>query len=1106
MNVHIPKRRRVHHRPANPIRPTFTVESLEHRTLLARLELISPQGMMTGMARLGNDEVRALTPLSDAPDFYGANDATISISEPGNQKTFVSASYFASYTRFEEANHNIQSKNISIQLLNNELGEEEVELGEEEVVASAIAGTLHGPDDPIGTPVSYRIVPTATDEDNWRGTAWVFLSSRFFNQVKTATATVDVTMTTLVYSEEEPSEEEPVPVPVLEIGDRVREDASVTRTAVVELPLGAIISHSLLLDARANLQRSSSLEISPQLSAWARTDLTFLHWDIAMSGVFLDGESGLRVDYEILDNGAQVEALGGTAPDLPVDTDIALYWATGQSDLDFKVLGDPIARIPVDRNGSGIKSFHIAVEELGEQPEGATLLVAIADPDNQNTWEGVRGESNNVSTIRLPVDIAVHPLVIESGNGGFSIEYHYQVEGFDLPYAVPVHAYWGRVFTIGGIPFVTPISGPVHTVWVRESGSYRGSITMSQIGAPPSDATHLLVRADPDRSIFELAEDNNVQEIAFPDLVVEPGWLVWNTNRGNGVAKPERGLDLTYEIRETPLESPAEIAFYWADENKQTISGPLPLDPETRLLTLSGLGQVNEPARWGAAPENARYIRVVLDPNNLILEHDESNNEVFLKIHTEEEILKGSVVLAPDGPTMKATFVPGRQSDDGRLTLSEAEVVLGVEHFNWRQQVESIPEYWEPITLVDLDYAKARSIGLEVASDGSVQYRDGAPVQTLAVGVPFLDPIVTFSDQDDRLTAYTRAFKIHHPEGIISLIIWGNGGNGPLPDEFYWYWNERNSVGDWRFYNEYSSPTSLAFEDTPSQPVILRPFENPGDHILFETRLVGVGTVLKDGKYDLSTFKLWGGEGYRTNFTWKSNAIHAEPQIPNDPTIPVGDIFDYSGWGQSSYGPGRPPVLSGGVYDVRYDDGSPAAGPPTTVLGVMVNDGDAQRSMVTSLRVEFDGPVTLDPDAFELLDGDGRAIPLVTSFSETDGRTVVVLTFSGETLIGDSLADGQYTLIIHGDKVLDAQGRPLDGDADGEAGGDLVDVSIHRLFGDTDGDGDVDNLDFLRLRSTFRKQAGDEGYLAFLDYDDDGLIDALDLAEVAKRRRLRFGI
>ena len=91
------------------------------------------------------------------------------------------------------------------------------------------------------------------------------------------------------------------------------------------------------------------------------------------------------------------------------------------------------------------------------------------------------------------------------------------------------------------------------------------------------------------------------------------------------------------------------------------------------------------------------------------------------------------------------------------------------------------------------------------------------------------------------------------------------------------------------------------------------------------------------------------------------------------------------------------------------------------------------------------------------------------SISLVGGKTVAVLTFAGPEFVGGSLADGSYTLTVRADRVHDRWGRELDGDGDGSAGGDRVD-GFFRLFGDSDGDGDVDWLDRDLFRSAFRKR------------------------------------
>ena len=97
--------------------------------------------------------------------------------------------------------------------------------------------------------------------------------------------------------------------------------------------------------------------------------------------------------------------------------------------------------------------------------------------------------------------------------------------------------------------------------------------------------------------------------------------------------------------------------------------------------------------------------------------------------------------------------------------------------------------------------------------------------------------------------------------------------------------------------------------------------------------------------------------------------------------------------------------------------------------------------------------------------------------------------------------DGNYVLSIDGAKVRDrASGELLDGDRDGVAGGRYVfgasaADAFFRLYGDTDGDRDVDTLDWDRFRLAFQKRRGNPGYRADLDYDANGIIDPNDLRQ-----------
>jgi hypothetical protein len=169
-----------------------------------------------------------------------------------------------------------------------------------------------------------------------------------------------------------------------------------------------------------------------------------------------------------------------------------------------------------------------------------------------------------------------------------------------------------------------------------------------------------------------------------------------------------------------------------------------------------------------------------------------------------------------------------------------------------------------------------------------------------------------------------------------------------------------------------------------------------------------------------------------------------------------------------------------------------------TVQSVVVNDGSAQRSMVNSLTVTFSTVVHLDPGAWELVRQEGGVVQVNVSESVVDGHSVDTLTFSGAGIVGSSLADGHYTLTIHGGLVHDGFGQALDGAGTGVAGSDRVDT-FFRLFGDSDGDGHVSLDDLRSFVSTFGKDAGDPGYLWYFDYNGDGRVDVGDLLQLLRR-------
>jgi hypothetical protein len=186
-----------------------------------------------------------------------------------------------------------------------------------------------------------------------------------------------------------------------------------------------------------------------------------------------------------------------------------------------------------------------------------------------------------------------------------------------------------------------------------------------------------------------------------------------------------------------------------------------------------------------------------------------------------------------------------------------------------------------------------------------------------------------------------------------------------------------------------------------------------------------------------------------------------------------------------------------------------------TVQSVVINDGAAQRSLVTKITVTFSTQVTIDPGAFQLIQsvrmaggrfavGNEASNLLKVAVSLVNGQTVATLTFAGvdpfgHPVIGGSLPDGRYTLNIVGNHIHDAvSGAPLDGNSNAWLGTHPLD-KFFRLFGDANGDGRVDNPDLAALRRALGSKKGMPRYRAFFDFNGDGLINGVDAFQFRRR-------
>ncbi len=150
---------------------------------------------------------------------------------------------------------------------------------------------------------------------------------------------------------------------------------------------------------------------------------------------------------------------------------------------------------------------------------------------------------------------------------------------------------------------------------------------------------------------------------------------------------------------------------------------------------------------------------------------------------------------------------------------------------------------------------------------------------------------------------------------------------------------------------------------------------------------------------------------------------------------------------------------------------------PPTVAGTQINDGNVQRSQVTSLTVTFSENVTVSANAFTLTGPGGPVSYTQSVLSPTQVR----LNFS-------ALPDGNYALNLSAGNVMDTTNQPM---------ASPYSFNFHRLFGDTDGNRTVNAQDFAAFRSVF----GTSGP-SFFDADGDNNVTAADFAQF----RARFGI
>jgi hypothetical protein len=163
-------------------------------------------------------------------------------------------------------------------------------------------------------------------------------------------------------------------------------------------------------------------------------------------------------------------------------------------------------------------------------------------------------------------------------------------------------------------------------------------------------------------------------------------------------------------------------------------------------------------------------------------------------------------------------------------------------------------------------------------------------------------------------------------------------------------------------------------------------------------------------------------------------------------------------------------------YDISSGTGG-ATGAAVESVGLIGANG------APLLTINFSAPVTLGAGAITLKTTTGVSVPFTLS---TANNKAYVLTFTGAQFSGQSLANGHYILTVNHTVVSGANGATMAASQS---------MAFFRLFGDSNGDGHVNLVDYIPFIKAFFAVRGSATYSQYwsFDYDDNGEIGSVDL-------------
>lgn len=275
------------------------------------------------------------------------------------------------------------------------------------------------------------------------------------------------------------------------------------------------------------------------------------------------------------------------------------------------------------------------------------------------------------------------------------------------------------------------------------------------------------------------------------------------------------------------------------------------------------------------------------------------------------------------------------------------------------------------------------------------------------------------------------------------------------------------------------------------------------DGVIFQSQLLPGSQTVNVNASDTAIANVW--IDLDRDGVWDSPRDHVIKDVPvvagnNDLTLVLpSDIAfgDSTARVRLSRQAGLAPTGQAGDGEVEDYQVTLANEATVTVESVVINGGEGQRSVVTDAQVTFSGEADVSAASFALINrNDQSATQLSVSTAIENGKTVATLTFLpgnnvDERGTGNSLIDGNYQLTILAAGVAKLVSDDVFGDVEADA--------FFRLYGDTDGDRDVDGQDYGRFGLTFLKSSPDPAYNAEFDSDGDGDVDGQDYGRFGLR-------